>query len=449
MKSLASLVCACFLLGCSALPTEPQQTEAPAPLPTSQPSYSAPAVQPSANERLAISKQLDSLANASSVQKDKPTAFQPGIRTVDLTAAQSDLWLRMRKGFAMPDLLSPTVDRQVQLLLANRQGLLTMLERGRPYLHHILDELEKRGMPSELALLPVVESAFNPHALSSASAAGLWQFIPSTGKVFQLRQNWWVDERRDVLASTTAALQYLQTTYEMHGDWHLALASYNWGENAVARAIKANQSAGRPTDFNSLRMPAETSQYVPKLQAIKQIVSFPEQYAIKLPEIPNQPYFMKVERSQAMDVALAAKLAEISLADFRLLNPAYNRPVIPGDHNADLLLPIENAQKFQLNLAIYNGPLLSWKTYTLPRRERVEDVARRLNLSAETLRTANGLKAGARLAVGYTLLIPGNVNTEARTAATGKPTPKTGRPISGKTDTAQPRVADSTRQPRG
>ena len=437
MKLIATLsVCAALLAACAQVPQQqPAQPDAARPTGRNE----AP---------LTISTQLSQPATTPAAA---PVAevFQPGIRTMDLTATQTDLWVRMRKSFAMPDLVSPVVDRHLQAFLKNPRSLNTMLERGRPYLHHILDELEERGMPSELALLPVVESAFNPNALSSAKAAGLWQFIPSTGKVFQLRQNWWVDERRDVLASTSAALQYLQTTYEMHGDWHLALASYNWGENAVARAIRANEAAGKPVDFNSLRMPAETSQYVPKLQAIKQIVAQPDKYGIKLPEIRNEAYFTKVPRKQAMDVAVAARLAEMPLTDFLLLNPAYNRPVIPGHHDADLLLPVENAHKFQLNLAVHEGPLLSWKTYTVPRRERIEDVARRLKISADTLRNANGLKAGARLAAGYTLLIPKNTDINPRTAASSKPTPKTGRPVSSKPAASPSRVANRSARPRG
>jgi membrane-bound lytic murein transglycosylase D len=171
----------------------------------------------------------------------------PPLPTIDLTTPPEDLWQRMRNGFGMADLNSPLVaDRQAWYL--NRPEMLQrVFERSRKYLYHIVDELEKRGMPSELALLPVVESSFNPLAYSRARALGIWQFIPSTGKSYNLKQNWWLDERRDIIASTSAALDYLQNIYEMHGDWHLALASYNWGENAVARAIAKNYAQGLPT----------------------------------------------------------------------------------------------------------------------------------------------------------------------------------------------------------
>ncbi|HEX5126141.1 MAG TPA: transglycosylase SLT domain-containing protein [Rhodocyclaceae bacterium] len=326
--------------------------------------------------------------------------------TVDLTTKEDDIWMRIRHGFGMTDLHSDIVDQRQKAYLAHPEQLKLMLERSRKYMFHIVGELEKRGMPTELALLPIVESAYNPMALSSAKAAGLWQFIPSTGKDFNLTQNWWVDERRDIVASTNAALQYLQAIYEMHGDWQLTLASYNWGENAVAHAIEINRNAGLPTDYNSLRMPLETRQYVPKLQALKNIIAHPEEYGIELPSIPNQPYFVTVDRPQGIDVALAAKLAELPVAEFLSLNPSYNRPVIPGSQANPLVLPVDNARLFQQNLAQHSEPLVNWRTYALPKTARIEDVARNLHLTATVLRAANGLRARARLAAGYILLIP-------------------------------------------
>ncbi|MDP5239579.1 transglycosylase SLT domain-containing protein [Uliginosibacterium sp. 31-16] len=374
--------------------------------------------------------QSDSLAISPSLSEPAYPVFStelPGerssVQTMDLTRQSADVWGRMRRGFGMPDLASPVVDQHLAAFTARPQAVTNILERGRKYLYHIITELEKRGMPTELALLPLVESAYNPMAFSPAKAAGLWQFIPSTGKDFQLQQNWWVDERRDVVASTNAALQYLQAVYELQGDWHLALASYNWGENAVLRAVNSNRNAGKPTDFNSLKMPRETAQYVPKLQAIKMIVAHPERYGIKLPDIPNTPYFVTVERNQGMDLAVAARLAEMPLSEFQALNPAYNRPVIPGSHDADLVLPVENARKFNDNLAAHAGqPLVNWKTYTVPRAGRIEEVAQRLRQSPDTLRAANGLAPRARLAAGYTLLIPQDADTTL--AAAPAPAPK-------------------------
>jgi membrane-bound lytic murein transglycosylase D len=203
-------------------------------------------------------------------------------------------------------------------------------------------------MPTELALLPFIESAFNPQAYSSAKAAGMWQFIPSTGRDYNLKQNVFRDERRDVLASTNAALTYLQRLYGMFGDWQLALAAYNWGEGSVSRAIAKAQAAGRPTDYNSLSayMPAETRNYYPKLQAVKNIIAAPAQYGITLPVVENQPYFVSIKKTRDIDVKLAAQLAELPMEEFKALNPQFNRPVITGSPNTQILLPHSNAEKF-------------------------------------------------------------------------------------------------------
>jgi len=328
------------------------------------------------------------------------------VATLDLTAAPDDLWQRMRQGFAMQDLDMSLVTERQAWYLARPAALKTVLERGSKYLYYIVGELEKRGMPTELALLPLVESAFNPLAYSSAKASGLWQFIPSTGKDFNLAQNWWVDERRDVIASTDAALNYLQALYEMHGDWHLALASYNWGENAVMRAVNKNRAKGLPTDFANLTMPAETRNYVPKLQALKNIIANPQLFGIKLPELPNEAYFGTVEVAKSIDLATAANLAEMPVKDFLELNPAFNRPVIPGREDRTLVLPTEKIEIFQSNLEKADRPLLSWRTYTVARNERVEEVAARFGIPVARLRQVNSLPPRGRLAPGYTLLVP-------------------------------------------
>ncbi|MCF8178847.1 MAG: transglycosylase SLT domain-containing protein, partial [Sulfuritalea sp.] len=343
---------------------------------------------------------------ASAGIKDK----QPPIPTIDLTTPAKDLWQRMRNGFAMPDLDSPLVaDRQAWYL--NRPDLLQRIfERSRLYLHHIVTELERRGMPTELALLPIVESSFNPLAYSSARALGMWQFIPSTGKSYNLKQNWWFDQRRDIVASTNAALDYLQYIYDMQGDWHLALASYNWGENAVARAIVKNKSKGLPTDYQSLKMPDETRYYVPKLQAIKNIIAQPELFGIHLDPIPNRPYFGTVERNEKMDVALAARFAEIPLAEFIALNPAYSRPVMPTESNSPLVLPTEKIQTFLDNLQIHEAqdkPLSAWLTHKLKKGESLATVAKRHGISATRLKQLNGITRRTRVRPGFALLVPG------------------------------------------
>ena len=330
----------------------------------------------------------------------------PHIVTVDLTVPPDDLWERIRHGFAMPNLDSNAVVDWQGWYLSRPEYLKRVIDRSHRYLYHIVEELEKRGMPTELALLPMVESAYNPMAYSPAHASGIWQFIPSTGKNFRLEQNWWVDQRRDIIASTAAALEYLEQIYEMHGDWHLALASYNWGEGAVARAIAKNKAKGLPTDYLSLSMPAETRNYVPKLQALKNIVARPELFNVNLEAIPNRPYFITVEKPADMDVALAAKLAEMSVEEFVSLNPAYKRPVMPGKDKASIVLPADKAEIFKENLDNHDTPLVSWQAYTLKKGERLDTVAARHGITTARLKQVNGIHGKIRIGPGHTLLVP-------------------------------------------
>jgi len=336
-----------------------------------------------------------------------PQAIAEGI---DLTQPTDDLWVRIRQGFSMPNLNDELVLSHQQWYLNRPDYLRRMVERSRRYLHFIVEELEKRGMPTELAFLPMVESSFDPMAYSKAHASGLWQFIPATGKRYDLEQNWWHDQRRDVVASTGAALEYLQAIYDMNGDWHLALASYNWGENAVKRAVQKNIANGLPTDFSSLTMPAETRNYVPKLQALKNI--FGSQRTVSslgLPTVPNRPYFATVEPKQAMDVAIAAKLAEMPLAEFRALNPAHNRPLI--NPNMPLVLPAEKLETFQENLENHDAPLATWQIYTLRAGEKLEKIAPRFGITLQDLKRVNGLHGRLRVTAGASLLVPARNGT--------------------------------------
>lgn len=334
----------------------------------------------------------------------------PPLPTIDLTTPPDDLWQHVRNGFGMADLNSPLVARQQAYYLNRPDMLKRIAERSRRYLHHIVTELEKRGMPTELALLPMVESAFNPLAYSRARALGMWQFIPATGKRYDLDQNSWRDERRDIIASTSAALDYLQAIYEMHGDWHLALASYNWGEHAVARAVAKNRAKGLPTDYASLAMPGETRHYVPKLQALKNIIADPEMFGIRLDPIPNEPYFDTVNMPSDVDVTLAARLAEIPLEEFIALNPAWHRPVIPGANPAPLVLPAGKVQTFLDNLERHEAadkPLTHWTTYRLKKAEKLASVAGRFRISVERLKQLNGITRRTKVGPGFALLVPG------------------------------------------
>ncbi|MEO8409099.1 MAG: LysM peptidoglycan-binding domain-containing protein, partial [Propionivibrio sp.] len=321
-------------------------------------------------------------------------AAPPTIVRIDLTRATDDLFQRIRNGFAMPDIDNELVLSHQQWYMGHPDYLRRMLDRSSLYMHYIVEELEKRGMPTELALLPMVESAYNPMALSRSQASGLWQFIPSTGKHFNLDQTWWKDDRRDIVASTNAALDYLQSIYDMHGDWHLALASYNWGEGAVGRAIAKNQAEGLATDYLSLDMPNETRNYVPKLQALKNIFRNPTLMAsLDLPKISNRPYFGTVTQSVDIDVNVAAKLAGMPLADFVALNPSHNRPVIKAD--TPLVLPADKVDTFVANLKVYTGSrqaLSAWQSYTARPGERLDRIAKRFGMSLTRLKEVNGIK---------------------------------------------------------
>lgn len=322
------------------------------------------------------------------------------------TIASRDLWARIRTGFRMPDLDNDLVRDREQWYASRPDYVKRMTERSSRYLFHIVEEIERRNMPTELALLPFIESAFNPQAMSVAKASGMWQFIPSTGKHFDLKQNLFRDERRDVLASTRAALDYLSRLYGMFGDWHLALAAYNWGEGSVQRAIERNRKEGLPTDYMSLRMPAETRYYVPKLQAVKNITANPEQFNLALPAIENHPYFLSVPIERDIDVALAAQLAGLPLDEFKALNPSLNKPVILASGTPQVLLPYSNANHFITNLARHSGPLASWTAWVVPRTMRPGDAAEELGMDEAKLRDLNKIPPRMLVKAGSTLLVP-------------------------------------------
>ena len=396
----------------------------------------APTAETSATEP--VSESLPSLRISESRAKPdtKPGARQPALaetlpkveisdqpalpQAIDLTVDQDDLFQRLRHGFAMPDLNDDLVLHHQQWYMNRPDYLRRMVDRSSRYLFHIVEELEKRGMPTELALLPMVESAYNPMAYSRAKASGLWQFIPATGKRYNLEQDWWKDERRDIVASTSAALEYLQSVYELHGDWHLALASYNWGEGAVGRAIAKNRAQGLPTDYRSLTMPTETRNYVPKLQALKNIFGNSAVLAsLDLPRVQNRPFFATVTTDSHIDVKVAAKLAEMPEQEFVALNPAHNRPVILSE--TSLVIPAEKLDTFVSNLEAHgedNKPLSAWQTYTFRRGDTLEKIARRFGMTVTALKTANGIKGKMRATPGLTLLVAGNgANKSFDTAA--------------------------------
>ena len=326
-------------------------------------------------------------------------------RPIATLSAPVDIWDRIRRGYAMPDLDGELVREKEQWYASRPDYIQRMTDRSNRYLFHIVEEIERRGMPSELALLPFIESAFNPQAMSSARASGMWQFMPATGESFDLKQNVFRDDRRDVLASTNAALDYLEQLHTRFGDWHLALAAYNWGQGNVNRAIKRNQQAGLPTDYNSLDMPAETRQYVPKLQAVKNIVASPDAFKTRLPDIGNHPFFDTISISKDIDVALVIRLADIKEADFRALNPSLKQPVVMAAGTPQILLPWDNANVFETRLADYRGPLASWTAWVVPGTLSAADAAQRVGMGEDELRSVNNIPSGMLVRAGSSLLV--------------------------------------------
>ncbi|MES2887624.1 MAG: transglycosylase SLT domain-containing protein [Pseudomonadota bacterium] len=343
-------------------------------------------------------------ANGEAIQPVDP--LRPGVDIQTDVNTRADLWSRVRSGFAMPDLDNSLVRGREQWYATRPDYVDRMTQRGGRYLFHIVEEVERRNMPTELALLPFIESAFNPEALSTAKASGMWQFMPATGKDYALRQNIFRDDRRDVLASTRAALDYLQRLHGMFGDWHLALAAYNWGEGSVQRAIKRNRLAGLPTNYSSLRMPNETQYYVPKLQAVKNIIANPQAFGIRLPDLQNHPYFLSVPIDRDMDVEVAARLANIPVNEFKNLNPQMNKPVILAAGVPQILLPYDNAKLFASNVSSHRGPLASWTAWVVPTTIRPSEAAKKWGMEEAALREINRIPPHMLIKSGSTLLVP-------------------------------------------
>ncbi len=318
-----------------------------------------------------------------------------------------DLFERMRAGFAFDEVSEPAIDQQLAWFEHNPDYLERVFQRGQRYMYHIITEVERRGMPTEFALLPVVESAYEPFAYSRSRAAGLWQFIPGTGVRYGLKQTWWYDGRRDVVESTRAALDYLQALHdEFNGDWLLAIAAYNVGEAGVERAIAYNASVGRPTDFWHLNLPAETRAYVPKLLAMKRLMAEPERYGLEFAPIPNEPYFAVIETESQIDLKIAAQLAGTSYDDLVALNPGYNRWATDPAGPHRMLVPIDYADAFESALqTLAPEDRVRYTAHEVGKRETLGMIAKRYGTSAAVLAKVNDL-SGGRVTAGQSLKIP-------------------------------------------
>ena len=338
----------------------------------------------------------------------------------DADAAPLNLWVRVRKGFAKNDIDNRLVRNWEQWYSSRPEYMARMMDQAGRFLFHVVEEVERRNMPMEIALLPMIESAYNPTAYSRSHASGIWQFIPSTGRLYGLQQDWYYDGRRDIVAATGAALDYLQKLHTQFNDWDHALAAYNWGEGAVERAIARNRARGRPTDYESLRMPAETRNYLPKLQAVKNIVADPERFGVTLPMIPNEPYFATTTVERHIDLEVAAKLAEISVDEFRFLNPAHNKPVINANSAETIVLPKEKLATFLTNLNSYEEPLATWQAYKVKPGESAQRVAAKFGISVDELRRINKLTR-RYLYPGQALLVPVQSGAEPQMPALPAP----------------------------
>lgn len=317
------------------------------------------------------------------------------------------LWTRMFSMYALPEVDHPRVTQELENFLKHPKSLITLQRRAQPYLYLIVDELESKQLPGELALLPMIESAFRVHARSQAEAAGLWQFTPATAVTFGLKQNWWYDGRRDVFASTEAATSYLKKLHKkFNGDWLLALASYNVGARNVQKAINKNTELALDTSFWSLDLPEETKAYVPKLLAIAKLFAHAEEYNLPLQHIPNEPFFKAVNIDSQLDLSKAAELAGMPLDEFFNLNPAFNHAITAPEGSYRLLVKADNAASFKRKLAkLSKNELIKWEEHKIKKGEDLNTISKLHEISVEAIIEINQLKE-EKLAVGTVLKIP-------------------------------------------
>ena len=328
-------------------------------------------------------------------------------------AVPGDLWLRIRQGFAFNDAMvshpqaKQRIDHYRQRLKRSQKLVDRAADNASPYLHFVVEELVKHNIPLELAILPIVESLYDPFAYSPGRASGLWQFIPSTGKRFGLTQDWWQDERRDTIAATGSAIQYLLYLHQrFNDDWLLAMAAYNAGQGTVSRAIRKNKKQGKATDYWSLDLPKETRHYIPKLLAWRDMIQQPEHYQVTLPAIADTPYFEIVDIGSQIDLAEAAALAEVDIDTIYKLNPAYNRWATDPSPPHDLLVPVSQAELLRNKLEnLPHNQRMTWRRYIIKPNDSLIKIAKQFNTSPTLIAKINGVK-NHRIHAGKALLIP-------------------------------------------
>jgi len=392
---LLSLAAGCASLPSTASHDAPASVIIPPPVPVEVPPQAeiAPPPEQGANENVAPP--------------------EPEVAAEPVAPAPPDLLERVRHGLQLGAQYNSRIDREADYFANHPDYVARTFDRAAPYLQYIVNEVEKRGLPAELALLPVIESAFQPYAYSRASASGIWQFIASTGTRFSLKQDWWYDGRRDIVAATQAALDYLTYLHDMFdGDWLAAIAAYNCGEAGVQRAINRNRAAHKPVDFWNLKLPAETRAYVPRLLAVARIVAKPEEYGLSIDGIPDAPYFVPVETGGQISIEVAAELAGISTEDMYDLNPAYHRWATDPGGPYQLLVPVESVQAFRTNLLqLTPDQRLRVERYTVHAGDTVTTVAAHFGTTAQHLQELNALGTATRLAAGTELRVPSSVTS--------------------------------------
>lgn len=386
--------------GCGQSTIRPLATQSSARLPPAAPAYERPAY-------ATIDPLDESIAVPKGIEAVEDELHSAGSEPPSTIAGHEYAWDRMRSNFQFPQASHARLDAQLAWYQDNARSLRLTLARADPYLAWILDQLEAEGLPAELALVPVIESAYRPLAYSSGHAAGLWQFVPATGDRFGLKQNWWYDGRRDLVDSTRAALAYLRYLHlHFDRDWLLALAAYNAGEGRVTQAIQRNRAAGKPVDFWHLDLPPQTRVYVPKLLALRDIVADPDLYSIDLPAVDADARIALVDTPGQIDLGLAAELAGIPIEDVKRLNAGFKHLATAPNGPHRLVIPVEAAEGFAAHIA--NLPAdqpLAWDRHRIARGETLGAIARRYDTSVALLRRANNL-SGHRIRAGGNLLVP-------------------------------------------
>lgn len=410
MKYKTGITAIILLLGgCTAI--APQNEQQVASVSTPIQTAAAPAVTGDADYPAQLLTTADTPATNSqpSAETNTPDTLQlTEITTTDLvTAAPLNIWDRIRAGFALPDIDHPRIDRELVWYASHQEYLDRVVERATPYMYYIVEQLDANNIPLEIALLPIVESAFQPFAYSHGRASGIWQFIPSTGRRYGLKQDWWYDGRRDVYAATQSAIKLLSLLRdEFNGDWMLALAAYNSGGGNVQKAIRKNQRKHKPTDFFSLDLPPETQYYVPKLLALKKLINNPFMYNVQLARIDDAPYFERIDIDSQIDLALAAELAEMDLDDLYELNPGFNRWATSPDGPHHLLIPLDNADTFKDNLQDYpSDKRIKWVRHKIRTGETISTIATSYHTSIDVIKNVNHMHNN-RLRAGQELTIP-------------------------------------------